>query len=254
MQTRNTAPRAVGHVKENVHSFNRDVVEGSGYVYTTNQRYSSRVANLRLTRATMALIPPDVRTILDVGCGDGTFTQEIKDYFPRAGVTGFDPAEAAVRRAERLYPACRFLVGNAEDASTLPAPGAGFDVAVIRGVLHHMAEPHLAVVNMAPIARRLIIIEPNGNNPVLKMIEKRSAYHREHEERSFPPSLLRSWCREAGYRVVSLRYVGFVPFFFPTLPAKLIYACQPFLERLPVVTHFLGACSVILCEREVHSG
>src|SRR6476646_4722073 len=110
MQTRESArdakPRVTGHVKENVHLFNQDVVEGAGYVYTTNQQYSSQVANLRLTQATLALIPPDVRSILDVGCGDGTYTQEIKARFPNAEVTGFDPAEAAVRRAEQLYPAC----------------------------------------------------------------------------------------------------------------------------------------------------
>src|SRR5262245_21812141 len=127
-------PRAVGPVKENVHSFNRDVLEGSGYVYTTNERFSSRVVNLRLTQATLALIPPDARSILDVGCGDGTYTQQIKERFPGAEVTGFDPAEAAIQRAQRLYAACRFFVGNAQDASTLPA--APFDIAVIRGVLH----------------------------------------------------------------------------------------------------------------------
>lgn len=247
METRKSD--APGTVKENVGLFNRDVIDGSGYVYSTNQRYSSRVANDRLTRATAELIPHDARSILDAGCGDGTYTNQIKQRFPDAEVTGFNPAGEAIRRAKRLYPSCRFMVGNAEAPETLAAAGSGFDVAIVRGVLHHMAEPRLALINLAAVAQQLIIIEPNGNNPVLKVIERRSAYHRDHEEQSFAPSLLHQWCREAGFRVVSLRYVGFVPFFFPTLPAKIIHAAQPVLEKLPLVNRYLSACSVIHCER-----
>src|SRR5438045_1584351 len=88
--------RTVGPVKENVSTFSRDVLEKSGYVYTTNERFSSRVANLRLTQATISLIPREARSILDVGCGDGTYTQQIKDHFPQAEVIGFDPAEVAI--------------------------------------------------------------------------------------------------------------------------------------------------------------
>jgi hypothetical protein len=94
----------------------------------------------------------------------------------------------------------------------------------------------------------LLIIEPNGNNPILKLIEKMSPYHREHEERSFSSRTLARWCREAGCPATSISFIGFVPFFFPTLPAKIIHFFQPFLERVPLLCRFFGAQVVITAE------
>ena len=39
----------------------------------------------------------------------------------------------------------------------------------------------------------MFVIEPNGYNPVLKVLEKVSRYHIEHEERSFFPATLHAW-------------------------------------------------------------
>jgi hypothetical protein len=81
----------------------------------------------------------------------------------------------------------------------------------------------------------VLSIEPNGNNPILKLIEKLSPYHREHEEQSFSARALRRWSKDAGGEILSLEYVGFIPFFFPTLPAKVIHRVQPGLEQVPLL-------------------
>jgi len=125
--------------------------------------------------------------------------------------------------------------------------GKRFEVGVIRGVLHHVSDPRLALVNSAKIADCIIIMEPNGNNPILKLIEKISPYHRKHEERSFSAKLLARWCRVAGFKIDYLNYIGFVPFFFPTFLTKVIYFFQPFLEKIYLLKKYFGAQIIIRC-------
>ncbi len=167
-------------LKDNVRRFNDDVRENSGYRYTTGSRFSARVANQRLTEAVANLIDRDAESILDVGCGDGVYTAELQRLFPAIKFTGLDAAEAAVSMARIQYPAVNFITGNALDPLSLPR--ADFTMAILRGVLHHTSDPESAIRNVARIARSLIIVEPNGRNPVLKIIEKTSRYHIEHEE------------------------------------------------------------------------
>jgi hypothetical protein len=110
----------------------------------------------------------------------------------------------------------------------------------------------IAIIIFLGIITSLIqfIYNPNGNNPILKLIEKLSPYHRRHEERSFSSRTLKKWCKEAGYEVERLNYVGFVPFFFPALPAKIIYFFQPFMEKIYPLKKYFGAQIIILCRKK----
>ncbi len=224
--------------KENVNVFNRDAVANEGYRYTTNAPFSAQVANRRITEAVLERIGARVRTVLDVGCGDGTYTAELKAALPQVRFVGLDAAAKAVEGAAVNHPSCEFLVGDACDYSTWPQER--FDLAIARGVLHHLPDAKLALKNLVRAADEVLVVEPNGNNPVLKVIEVVSPYHREHEEQSFSSRALRAWAEAAGGQVMSFDYIGFIPYFFPTAPARAIYAVQPWLERVPVVRQVLS--------------
>lgn len=60
-----------------------------------------------------------------------------------------------------------------------------FDLVFFNGVLHHLEDPNKAIEIASKFADEMIIVEPNGYSPALKIIEKASKYHREHEEQSF---------------------------------------------------------------------
>lgn len=237
----------MNNIKKNVSIFNADVHAHAGYRYTTDGPYSAVVANERITRETLRHLDGSVRTIVDVGCGDGTYTHHIQRAKPDLELYGFDPAEAAIEAGRKRFPGIRFEVINVLSPETFPE--RRFDMAIIRGVLHHLCDPAAAVRNLGKLSDRILIIEPNGNNPILKIIEKMSKYHIDHEEQSFSSRLLRRWCTQAGFRVLRQNFIGFVPFFFPSLPAKMIHFCQPVLERVPLMGRFGGAQIVLLCQK-----
>lgn len=230
--------------KENVSKFNSDVAANEGYLYTTNARYSSLVANRRQTEATLAAIPAGAKTLIDIGCGDGTYTAELKAARPDLACTGFDPASVAVESARRRFPGVEYIVGDLLDPATHPA--RKFDVGVVRGVIHHLPDAAAGIANALRLSDTIILIEPNGDNPILKWLERNSRYHIEHEEQSFPAAQLQAWCREAGGRVDSIGHIGFVPFFFPTTGARLIYALQPMFEKIGPLKRRFGAQIVIV--------
>jgi SAM-dependent methyltransferase len=232
--------------KKNVSVFERDVEIGGSYQYTKSGPYSSFVSNKRLTDVTDEIIKKiaGLKTVLDAGCGDGTYTAELKSRNPHIEFTGFDPAEAAIIEASRVTPECNFMVGDILDISSYPK--GRFDLVIIRGVLHHLPTQHQAVRNAAEIADYVLIIEPNGNNPILKWIEKTSTYHIEHEEQSFSSRILIEICQKCGLKLQDVSFVGFVPFFFPTLPSRVIHFFQPLLERIPGLARFFGGQIVIL--------
>lgn len=235
-------------LKQNVEVFNQNVQENGGFLYTTNSEFSSYVANKRISEEIFKFIKPEYKTLIDIGCGDGVYTNEIKQNFPHLEVRGFDPAAKAIANAAKIFPNVIFEAVNLLDEK-LAVPVKKYDVGVIRGVLHHLSDQQKAIENAFKLTDNLIIMEPNGNNPILKFIEKTSKYHIEHEEQSFFEWNLKKWIHNVGGRVTAWSYVGYVPFFFPTGPAKVIYGMQPFLEKIPILKHIFSAQFIIACSK-----
>lgn len=236
--------------KKNVSEFNSDVKENNGYKYTTNAPFSSIVSNKRITEATIKFIPINSKTIIDIGCGDGSYTNALKKAFPDKKFTGFDPAKDAIEiaKTKNINNDIEFLVGDLLNISTFPQNK--FDLGIVRGVLHHLPNGYLGVANSIHLSDRIIIIEPNGNNPILKYIEKNSKYHIEHEEQSFTSNLLKEWCEKSGFIVEKIDFIGFVPFFFPTFLSKIIYFFQPFLELIYPLKKYFGAQIILICKKK----
>lgn len=234
-------------LKKNVGVFDSDVRDNEGYRYTTSASYSSFVANRRMTDATLQHIAPTANRVLDAGCGDGTYANEIKRERSSLEIIGFDPASEAVRVARGRYPDIEFVVGDVLRPETFPE--GKFDLIILRGVLHHVLDPAEAIRQCAARADGLLIIEPNGNNPILKLIEKLSPYHREHEERSYTAGQLRRWVDSAGGRIVKGRFGITVPMFCPDWVARILKLVEPAVERLPLVNRLVCAVYVFRASR-----
>lgn len=215
-----------------VDPFNADAVSNAGYRYSTNASLSSRLANRRLTEASMAVAEFRDRQVIDIGCGDGTYTAEIIDIAGAAHVTALDPAQAALTVARERV-ADRPVALCAASAYALPYRDRSFDVAYMRGVLHHMDRPADAIAEALRVAAVVVVVEPNGYNPGLKLLERYSSYHVAHGEKSYPARQLDRWVHEQGGRVEKRLFAGLVPMFCPDWLARATKAAEPVLERLP---------------------
>lgn len=221
--------------------FNRDVRQNAGYLYTTNIRLSSRLANWRPSRASLEATDFRRKRVIDVGCGDGVFTLELNERGQPTSIVGIDPASDAIElaRAKASGQPISFVVGSAYD---LPYGANTFDIAHLRSVLHHLDRPLAAVREALRVAPYVVVIEPNGYNPVLKFLERNSAYHIAHDERSYTARQLERWIREAGGNVIARQWVGLVPMFCPDWMARPLKFIEPVVEHMPLLR--LVSCAV----------
>jgi ubiquinone/menaquinone biosynthesis C-methylase UbiE len=94
---------------------------------------------------------PGLRWV-DIGCGNGAFSQLIVDRCAPAEVQGIDPSEAQLAFA-RTRPAARLAKFQQGDAMALPFPGASFDAAVMALVIFFVPEPAKGLAEMARVVR-----------------------------------------------------------------------------------------------------
>lgn len=98
------------------------------------------------------LAPESRRQWLDVGCGNGAFTETIMQRCAPASVQGIDPSEEqlAYARTRPALSAAQFRQGN---ALALPYPDDTFDVAVMPLVIFFVPDPAKGVAEMARVVR-----------------------------------------------------------------------------------------------------
>jgi len=197
------------------------------------------VATERQTQAMVSMLRhhfPGAMRLLDVGCGDGSCTAELASHLPQTQIVAFDASPKAVERAQTRFadrPLMRFQPGSAYEIENLQA--GTFDVAVVRGLLHHLYEPEKAIHSLAKVVDAVLIVEPNGANPIMKAIERFSAYHRAHEEKSYWPPSLNGWFRDSGFTLLEQQFVCLVPYFCPEWMARMLKFSEPLVESVPLV-------------------
>jgi SAM-dependent methyltransferase len=89
---------------------------------------------------------------LDVGCGNGAFTDLLVERCAPAEIEGIDPSEGQLAFA-RSRPAGRLARFTQGDAMALPFPDDRFDAAVMALVLVFVPDPQRGVQEMARVVR-----------------------------------------------------------------------------------------------------
>lgn len=87
---------------------------------------------------------------LDVGCGNGAFTEMIVERCAPGSVDGIDPSEAQLAFA-RTRPAASSVRYRQADAMSLPFADDAFDVAVMPLVIFFVPDPAKGVAEMARV-------------------------------------------------------------------------------------------------------
>jgi SAM-dependent methyltransferase len=104
----------------------------------------------RVLAGTLApLIPTEARTVLDIGCGDGTIAGLLAERRPGLAIEG---VEVTPRLACRIP--CR-----AFDGSQLPFPDRSFDVCLFVDVLHHTTDVTQLLHEAARVSRSCVVLK-----------------------------------------------------------------------------------------------
>jgi ubiquinone/menaquinone biosynthesis C-methylase UbiE len=106
------------------------------------------------------------KTVVDVGCGDGSFVRALAEA--GADALGIEVSEDAVALARANDPDHRYELGGAE---RLPLADASVDVATLMRSLHHVPDPARAFPELARVVREHVwIAEPLAEGEFFELL------------------------------------------------------------------------------------
>ncbi len=127
----------------------------------------------------LGMIPPDVRTIIDIGCGDGTITNRLAEKFD---VTGVDRSENAL-----AYVKTKKMLSSSDH---IDVPDRSFELVFSSELLEHLEKRVFfkTIEEMKRISRRYILLTvPNGERVEKDFVECLNCgqiFNRSHHLRS----------------------------------------------------------------------
>jgi ubiquinone/menaquinone biosynthesis C-methylase UbiE len=108
--------------------------------------------NTTRVKETAAFIPTDVSTLLDVGCGNGIFTNYLADLRKDIKVVGFDRSLEALKyiKTEKMH----------GDITSISADDNSFDCITCLEVIEHLPVPtYIAALNeLARVSKKYVIV------------------------------------------------------------------------------------------------
>jgi ubiquinone/menaquinone biosynthesis C-methylase UbiE len=161
-------------------------------------------------------VPPGQRW-LDVGCGNGAFTEELINHCAPSAVTGIDPSQGQLDYA-RNRPGTRLATFQLGDAQDLPFAAASYDAAVMALVVAFLPDPAKAVAGMARVVRpggwvaTYMWDLPGGGVPLKPILQALQTMGMEAPQPPNPAassqaSLLEVWSK-AGLTAIDSRVIG----------------------------------------------
>ncbi|MDJ0772108.1 MAG: glycosyltransferase [Mastigocoleus sp. MO_167.B18] len=186
----------------------------------------------------LSLIPENIASILDVGCGDGFVTNALPNEMR---VVGLDSSEEALKSVIKEH-----SIGSITD---IPFTQKSFDLAMANDVIEHLPEKVYlkGVYELFRVAEKFVLITV----PHAEQIEKSFAkcadcgyvYHINHHQRSFREGDLIDLCPQE-WEVIEVRYSGDItrPPLEPTL--QLQHEIQIYSESENCVCPNCGSITV----------
>jgi ubiquinone/menaquinone biosynthesis C-methylase UbiE len=111
----------------------------------------------------LATVRGPVETVLDFGCGQGSWIAMLRETFPGAELVGIDISRRAIEMAQRRFPRESF---RSFDGGDVPFDDESFDLVFSYHVLEHVLDIERTASEMVRVARRgryICAVFPAGN-------------------------------------------------------------------------------------------
>lgn len=145
--------------------------------------------------AALGLLQPDA-VVADLGCGTGEIAERIAPYVGK--VYAVDSERAMIAAARQRLARQANVVCTEGDLMHPPIRAGTLDAAVVSLVLHHVADPALAVESVAKL------LKPGGALLLIDMIAHARGEYRStmgHRHLGFSQADVRRWAEAAGLRL-----------------------------------------------------
>jgi SAM-dependent methyltransferase len=179
-----------------------------------------------------ALGVPYSGRVLDFGCGDGAFANAVLAWRYRA-IDGLDKAETAIIRARATAPGPHVTFDVADLTKIDYTSLSHYDGAFFMGILHHVKAAAPDIVRaIVEVADRIVVLEPNGDNLLRKLLEQ-TPHYRDAGEDSFRTDELIDIFAAAGLHAVVRRRMNLFPNFTPGWLFRTLAPLEPSIEASP---------------------
>ncbi len=99
-------------------------------------------------------------SILDIGCGNGEFTNELNKI---AKTTAIDISEEMIKIAKKTFPSINFMTSS---IYKIPFQEKTFDTTVCLNTLHHVKDTETAIKELCRVTKYQILIEIKNKNSI----------------------------------------------------------------------------------------
>jgi len=172
------------------------------------------------------VIPKEVKTILDIGCGNGVITNELGKYFD---VTGLDRSEKALSfvKTKKLKASC----------DNIPVENNSFDLVFSSELLEHLTDEifYKTVEEIKRITKKYILItvpfEENIEKALIQCTECGFIYNRSYHLRSFSLKKLISYFEE--FKFIFSKTFGIKVRYYNPFIVKLKHKISPSVSWIP---------------------
>jgi 2-polyprenyl-3-methyl-5-hydroxy-6-metoxy-1,4-benzoquinol methylase len=190
--------------------FNGSFYEEAWNEWKDMKRYGPMSRHIRRLIKEM-LCDISFKSILDVGCGEGSLLVDILSYRGEVEVSGIDISERALTISRERVKKGRFYRIDIQKETL----DERFDLVICSEVLEHLRNDRMALVNLKKMTKRYLLITiPIGK---MRQHERRVGHLRNYILSEFIDMLL-----EEGFKIVKVVEWGF-PFYSPLYRSLLNY-------------------------------
>jgi SAM-dependent methyltransferase len=165
-------------------------------------------------KAILSVFGPFARgNTLEVGCGIGQFTQDLRNFSPGAKITGLEPDPAFHAKFQDNNPGVPLLKGTAQEV------GGQWDCIVSVNVLEHIKEDLREIQTYNHMLRNgghLCLFVP-ARQEIYSPVDAKFGHFRRYSRQE-----LKSKLEAGGFRVVTLEYFNLIGYFTWLLACKLL--------------------------------
>ncbi len=202
--------------------------------------------------------------VLDCGCGTGVLFERLKKRYHAP--VGIDLSMSMLEKVNKKDED-GFICADAE---TLPFSNDSFDIAISRGVLHHVPNPHGAITQIHKSLKKggyFLVSEPCNDFWLVrfireKMYKKSKSF--DDNEHPFISIELASLMKIEGFKILKTRFFGYFAYMLAGFPdilpvlkyvpfnvyiVKALIFLDEVISRIPVLKRF-GLHVVILGVKE----